>query len=126
MGNVIRSSSYCWGHLWRDKIHQRYIKAYERLQDLENKYVEKIYKSLPKEEAKRFKNAMRNAGVRDARNDQKNGVESLGETYVKGNNIEGHHKTRYLKIFLNHLILETSNLCLGKTIKNYITQISNY
>ena len=36
---------------------------------------------------------MRNAGVRDARNDQKNGVESLGETYVKGNNIEGHHKT---------------------------------
>jgi len=69
------------------------VKAYERLQGLENKYVERIYKSLPKKEAEKFKRAMRNAGVRDARNDQKNEVKTLGETYVKGNNIEGHHKT---------------------------------
>ena len=74
------------------KFVNKVAKVYEKLQDLENKYIEKIYKSLPKKEAQKFKKAMRNAGVRDARNDQKNGVETLGETYSKGNNTEGHHK----------------------------------
>ena len=74
------------------KFIDKVAKVYEKLQDLENKYVERIYKSLPKKEAEKFKRAMRNAGVRDARNDQKNEVKTLGETYSKGNSIEGHHK----------------------------------
>ena len=37
---------------------------------------------------------MRNGGVRDARRDQKNGVEGMGEKYVKDGKIDGHHKER--------------------------------
>ena len=74
------------------KFVNKVAKVYEKLQDLENKYVERIYKLLPKKEAEKFKRAMRNAGVRNARNDQKNEVKTLAETYSKGNSIEGHHK----------------------------------
>lgn len=74
------------------KFGIKIAKAYDKLQNLENKYVEKIYKSLPKSEREKFKKAMRDAGVRDARRDQREGVESLGETYVKGRQIDGHHK----------------------------------
>ncbi len=35
---------------------------------------------------------MRNAGVRDARKDQREGVESLGEKYINGGRVDGHHK----------------------------------
>lgn len=68
-------------------------KAYKKLQALENKYVNKIYKSLPESEAKKFKKAMRNAGVRDARRDQAEGIENLGVKYRKNADIDGHHVT---------------------------------
>jgi RHS repeat-associated protein len=74
------------------KFGIKIAKAFEKLQELENKYVEKIYNSLPKELRKKFKDAMRNAGVRDARKDQSAGVENLGDTYKKGSDIDGHHK----------------------------------
>lgn len=74
------------------KFGKKVVKAYDKLQDLENKYIEKIYDALPASEKKKFKKKMRNAGVRDARNDQAAGVDGLGEKYEKGKGIEGHHK----------------------------------
>lgn len=65
--------------------------AWKRMQEIENKYVEKVYNSLGENQAKKFKKRMRNAGVRDARKDQKAGVEN-GEKYFGDGNIEGHHK----------------------------------
>lgn len=74
-------------------------KAYEKLQELENKYIEKIYDGLPEKLKKEFKAKMRSKGVSDARRDQKAGVNVKGEVYKptkKGNpvenRIEGHHQ----------------------------------
>ncbi len=75
------------------KFGKKVAKAYDKLQDLENKYIEKIYDALPASEKKKFKKKMRNAGVRDARKDQAAGVDGLGEKYEKGKGIDGHHKT---------------------------------
>ena len=74
------------------KFGIKVAKAYERMQELENKYVEKIYNALPPSQKSKFKKAMRNSGVRDARKDQAEGVENLGVTYKKGKGIDGHHK----------------------------------
>lgn len=74
------------------KFGIKVAKAYEKLQDLENKYVKKIYEALPASQKAKFKKAMRNAGVRDARKDQNAGVEDLGISYQKGKNIDGHHE----------------------------------
>lgn len=74
------------------KFGIKVAKAYEKLQDLENKYVKKIYDALPASQKAKFKKAMRNAGVRDARKDQKAGVEDLGIPYQKGQKIDGHHE----------------------------------
>ncbi|MEH0152860.1 SpvB/TcaC N-terminal domain-containing protein [Limibacter armeniacum] len=74
------------------KFGKKVVKAYEKLQDLENKYVEKIYNALPASEKKKFKRNMRSNGVRDAQKDQASGVEGLGVKYEKNKNIEGHHK----------------------------------
>lgn len=84
------------------RFGMKIAKVYQKLQDLENKYVEKVYDALPEKAKKEFKDAMRSKGVKDARKDQKAGVEEIkGETYVptkKGdpieNQIEGHHKER--------------------------------
>lgn len=64
-------------------------KAFDKLQDLENKYVGKIYDSLEGEAKKKFKRNMRRNGVRDAVKDQKAGVKN-GDTYQKGK-VDGHH-----------------------------------
>jgi hypothetical protein len=46
-------------------------KLTKKLQDLENKYVERVYKLLPKDKQKDFKIKMRYIGVEAARKDQK-------------------------------------------------------
>ena len=74
------------------KFGIKVAKAYKKLQDLENKYVKKIYDALPASQKAKFKKAMRNAGVRDARKDQSAGVEDLGIPYQKGQKIDGHHE----------------------------------
>ncbi len=66
-------------------------KASDKLQKIENKYVEKIYASLPDSKKKKFKSAMRNAGVRDAKKDQKYGIQN-GEMHVGDGTVDGHHK----------------------------------
>jgi RHS repeat-associated protein len=64
--------------------------AYDQLQDLENKYVEKIYDSLPKSQREKFMASMRRAGVRDARVDTKTLDKVTGSaTNIKGK--QGHH-----------------------------------
>ena len=66
--------------------------VYDRLQDIENKYVGKVTASLPKEERKKFIQRMRSKGVADARKDQAKGLEMGGKTkYIKNKGIEGHH-----------------------------------
>ncbi len=75
------------------KFGKKVAKAFDKLQDLENKYIDKIYESLPASEKKKFKKSMRNAGVRDARKDQAAGVDGLGVKYEKGKGVDGHHKT---------------------------------
>jgi len=65
------------------KFTKQVTQAYKKMQDFENKWVEKIYKSLPADQAKRFKRNMRNNGVRDAKKDQ--GVK------MSGSGLEGHH-----------------------------------
>lgn len=72
---------------------KKMTRVYDKLQDLENKYVEKIANSLNKIDKEKFIKNMRNAGVRDARIDQANKLEHVkGEQYLPNNNIEGHHK----------------------------------
>jgi hypothetical protein len=66
-------------------------KAWGKLQELENKYVDKIYTVLPDSQKKMFKQKMRNAGVRDAKKDQKFGVDN-GEKHLSDGTVEGHHK----------------------------------
>ena len=66
--------------------------VYDRLQDLENKYVEKIQNSLPEKQRKQFMSRMRNLGVEDARKDQSRGLDIGGSLkYEKNKKIEGHH-----------------------------------
>jgi RHS repeat-associated protein len=80
-------------------------KAYDRLQDLENKYIGKLDDLLPKSLSDDIKKKMRNHGINDAKIDQKNGFRDLinEEKYIKNqsgdikNNIEGHHK-----VFVSH------------------------
>jgi uncharacterized protein RhaS with RHS repeats len=65
------------------KFGKQVAQAYGRMQDLENKWVASIYESLPPELRKKFVNAMRNAGVRDAKVDA-----GLPRS---GSGLEGHH-----------------------------------
>jgi len=72
---------------------RKMAKVYDRLQDLENKYVKKIYESLPAKERKKFVERMRSKGVQDARIDQSHGLDMGGKVkYEKGKQIDGHHK----------------------------------
>jgi RHS repeat-associated protein len=75
------------------KFGKKIAGAHKKLQALENKYVGEIADKLKNTPAgKKFKKNMRNAGVRDARKDQSEGVDGLGIKYEKGQGIEGHHK----------------------------------
>lgn len=65
------------------KFGKQVASAYGQMQNLENKWAEKIYNSLPADQKKKFVNAMRNAGVRDAKQDA-----GLPRT---GSGLEGHH-----------------------------------
>ena len=66
--------------------------VYDRLQDLENKYVDKIQNNLPEKQRKQFMSRMRNLGVEDARKDQSRGLDIGGSLkYEKNKKIEGHH-----------------------------------
>ncbi len=65
-------------------------KAYDKMQDLENKYVKKIYDSLPKSKRKDFMNEMRQRGVYGAKVDTKAYDDVTGSvTDIKGKH--GHH-----------------------------------
>ena len=75
-------------------------KAYEKLQDLENKYVDKVYNSLDSKLAKKFKKSLRDKGVDSARKDRHAGVVNTNAEkdinykeveYIKGEKIDGHH-----------------------------------
>lgn len=74
------------------KFVNKLKKVYDKLQDLENKYVGKIADSLPMEESKLFKSRMRRHGIEDARKDQSKGLDIGGKLkYEKNKEIEGHH-----------------------------------
>ena len=74
------------------KFVNKLKKVYNKLQDLENKYVGKIADSLPMEESKLFKSRMRRHGIEDARKDQSKGLDIGGDLkYEKNKEIEGHH-----------------------------------
>ena len=68
--------------------------VYDKLQDLENKYVDKILKNLPAKQRKQFVERMRRRGVEDARKDQSKGLDNIGGDlkYEKNKGIDGHHK----------------------------------
>ena len=67
-------------------------KAYDKLQDLENKYVGEIYKCLPKGQRDKFVKNMRSRGVTDARKDQAKSLDVGGDVkYEKGGKTDGHH-----------------------------------
>ena len=75
------------------KFVKQLKRIYDKLQDLENKYVGEIYNSLPDDSSKRFVRNMRSKGIADARKDQANGLDMGGEVkYEKGKNIDGHHQ----------------------------------
>jgi RHS repeat-associated protein len=77
------------------KFVKQVTKAYDKLQDLENKYVGEIYKSLPKAQRDKFVKNMRSKGVADARKDQAKGLDVGGDVkYKKGQKIDGHHKEK--------------------------------
>lgn len=77
------------------KFVKQVKKAYDKLQDLENKYVGKIYDALPKTERKKFVQNMRRKGVADARIDQAKGLDVGGDVkYEKGKCIDGHHSDK--------------------------------
>lgn len=65
------------------KFGKQVSNAYDKMQNLENKWVQKMFDSLPPDERKKFMDSMRNAGVRDARRDQE---------IISGSGLEGHHK----------------------------------
>ena len=79
------------------KFVNKLRKVYDKLQDLENKYVDKIQNSLPKTQRKHFIERMRRLGVEDARKDQ---LKELGHggnlKYEKNKGIDGHHKESVL------------------------------
>ena len=80
------------------KFVKQVTKAYDKLQDLENKYVGKTYDALPKNERKKFVQNMRRKGVADARIDQAKGLDVGGEVkYKKGAKIDGHHTEKVSK-----------------------------
>ena len=64
--------------------------AWRKMQDIENKYVDIIYKSLPVKKAEKFLKNKRKNGVMDARKDQKFGLPN-GENYTGNGLIDGHH-----------------------------------
>jgi len=66
------------------KFTKQVSSAFGKLQDLENKYADKIISSLPPAQRKKFITAMRNAGVRDAKQDR-----GMPKT---GSGMEMHHK----------------------------------
>lgn len=72
------------------KFGKRIAAAYSKMQEIENKYVEKIYNSLPSSEKERFKKNMRKAGVRDAKRDQNSGIFN-GEQFIGDGKVDGHH-----------------------------------
>ena len=76
------------------KFVKKLRKVYDKLQDLENKYVDRIQKSLPEKQRKQFIERMRRRGVEDARKDQSKGLEDIGGDLKYENNkgIDGHHK----------------------------------
>ena len=77
------------------KFAKQMTTAYNKLQDLENKYVGKIAKSLPDKERKKFIKNMRSKGVADARKDQTKGLPHGGDVkYEKGKGIDGHHSDK--------------------------------
>ena len=77
------------------KFVKQVTKAYDKLQDLENKYVGEIYKCLPKGQRDKFVKNMRSRGVTDARKDQAKGLDVGGDVkYKKGQKIDGHHKEK--------------------------------
>ena len=74
------------------KFVKQVTKAYDKLQDLENKYVGEIYKGLPKGQRDKFVKNMRSRGVTDARKDQAKGLDVGGDVkYEKGGKTDGHH-----------------------------------
>jgi len=74
------------------KFVKQVTKAYDKLQDLENKYVGEIYKCLPKGQRDKFVKNMRSRGVTDARKDQAKGLDVGGDVkYEKGGKTDGHH-----------------------------------
>jgi RHS repeat-associated protein len=80
------------------KFAKQMTTVYNKLQDLENKYVGKIAKSLPDKERKKFIKNMRSKGVADARKDQAKGLDVGGEVkYKKGEKIDGHHTEKVSK-----------------------------
>lgn len=66
------------------KFGKQIALAFQKMQNLENKWVQKIYDSLPDAERKKFMKSMRNMGVYDAKIDQ-----GIAKT---GSGLEGHHK----------------------------------
>ncbi len=77
------------------KFAKQMTTAYNKLQDLENKYIGKIAKSLPDKERKKFIKNMRSKGVADARKDQTKGLPHGGDVkYEKGKGIDGHHSDK--------------------------------
>jgi RHS repeat-associated protein len=64
--------------------------AWRKMQDIENKYVDIIYKSLPSKKAKKFLSNKRRNGVSDARKDQGYGLKN-GDQYIGNGQIDGHH-----------------------------------
>ena len=75
------------------KFVKQLKRIYDKLQDLENKYVGEIYNSLPDDSSKRFVRNMRSKGIADARKDQAKGLDMGGVVkYEKGKNIDGHHQ----------------------------------
>jgi RHS repeat-associated protein len=64
--------------------------AWRKMQDIENKYVDIIYKSLPVKKAEKFLKNKRKNGVMDARKDQKFGLQN-GEQYIGNGQVDGHH-----------------------------------
>ena len=74
------------------KFVKKLRKVYDKLQDLENKYVDKIQKSLPEKQRKQFIERMRRRGVEDARKDQSKGLDIGGDLKYESNKvIDGHH-----------------------------------
>lgn len=65
------------------KFGKQVANAYGKMQDLENKWVEIIFDSLPPNQREIFVSAMRNSGVRDAKQDA-----GLPRT---GSGLDGHH-----------------------------------